>query len=146
MEGQNCDKELKNNSGVGSICTLDAHAQQVFELVIVNALVIRPISSLEDGVSYVAVNFVGDGLCCLFFCANGHLIEEIDVVGFFLGVRSCGDGGRKQGAVGEIVSMGISLASSRTDCTVATVVVVISDRSLTLEARPDILHLGLIGL
>ena len=37
------------------------------------------------------------------------------------------------------------LASSRTHSTIVTVVVVILDRSLTLDVRPDILHLGLMG-
>ena len=105
LEDQNCNEEFENIGGVGPIGALDDRVQHVFKLVIVDALVIRPISSLEDGVDYVATNFVGDGICCPFFWANDHLIEEIDAVVFFLGIGSCVDGRRERGAIGEIVSL-----------------------------------------
>lgn len=94
LEGQNCNKEFENTGGAGQICTLDDCIQHVFDLVIINAFVIQPIGSLEDGVSCVDVHFVDDGFCCPFFCTNNHLIEKIDAIGFFLGVGFCSDGGR----------------------------------------------------
>ena len=74
---------------------MDGGGDEFVELIVVNAPVVCSVGGTEDCVSNVRAHFVGDGLCCPFFCANNRLIEEIDAVGFFLGVRLCSDGGKK---------------------------------------------------
>ena len=47
LEGQKCNEDFENIGGAGPICTLDDGIQQVFNLVIVDTLVIQPLAVLR---------------------------------------------------------------------------------------------------
>ena len=79
---------------LGRSAPLENGGEHVFELVVVDAPKVRAIGVLEDRVGDFGADFRGDHLGGAFFHANNGLMDEIQSVGFVLGIGACGDGRR----------------------------------------------------
>ena len=79
-------------AGVWAVGALDDGGKDFFEEPVVDATEVGAVGGFEDCVGDVRSNFGGDGVGGALFGPDDGLVDEVDLVGFVLGVGAGGDG------------------------------------------------------
>jgi hypothetical protein len=76
-----------------SVGAIDGHFHPFIQCEFVDAFVVAAVGHPQDGIGDIAINQLGDGLDHTFFSADDQLIDDVQLTGFLLCLRSFCDGG-----------------------------------------------------